>query len=112
MALRPLTKAALIAARERGPRKRLFGLRTEDARSVARQGYKVFRGEREIGTISSGTFAPSFNRPLAMAYIRADAVDGNWPRPGDALEVEVRNRKAAASVTPLPFYRAPRPQSA
>ncbi len=96
---------ALRAQRERGLRKRLIGLRTDDARSVARQGYSVYRGKRPIGKVTSGTFAPSFNRPLAMAYVMADAVDGAWPREGDALEVEIRDRRVAATVTALPFYR-------
>jgi glycine cleavage system T protein (aminomethyltransferase) len=111
-------EAALEAERQRGLRKRLAGIQTEDARSVARQGYQLYRDNRAIGTITSGTFAPSFNRPLAMAYLTPDA--GGWPREGDVLEVAIRDRRVPASIVPLPFYRrgarqaaaAPRPQPA
>jgi glycine cleavage system T protein (aminomethyltransferase) len=103
---------AMKAERERGMRKRLLGIRTEDARTVARQGYAVWRDGREIGAITSGTFAPSFDRPLAIAYVAASAIEGRWPREGDALEVGVRNRKVAATVVPLPFYRRSAPRAA
>jgi aminomethyltransferase len=96
---------ALSKERASGLRKRLIGLRTADSRSVARQGYRLSRAGREIGTITSGTFAPSFDRPLAMAYVNEPAVAGAWPREGDTLEVEIRNRQVGAAVTALPFYR-------
>ena len=60
--------AALDAQQRDGLKRRLVGIRTEDGRSVARQGYKLFVGAREVGVMTSGTFAPSFNRPLGMAY--------------------------------------------
>jgi len=96
---------ALRKERASGLRKRLIGLRTTDSRSVARQGYRLSRDGREIGTVTSGTFAPSFGRPLAMAYVTGSAVAGAWPREGDSLEVEIRNRRVGATVTALPFYR-------
>jgi aminomethyltransferase len=96
---------ALTAQRNRGLSKRLAGIRTEDGRSVARRGYKLFRGDRELGVVTSGTFAPSFSRPLAMAYLTTDA-GGEIAAPvGSELEVEIRQRRVAARVVPLPFYR-------
>ncbi|HVA78212.1 MAG TPA: glycine cleavage system aminomethyltransferase GcvT [Candidatus Binataceae bacterium] len=98
--------AALRAQRRRGPAKRLIGLRTDDARSIARQGYKLFCAGREVGVVTSGTFAPTLERPIAMGYrgigeIHPDAAATT------ALEVEIRNRRAAATIVPLPFYRRP-----
>lgn len=91
--------AALEAQRRDGLKRRLVGIRTEDGRSVARQGYKLFVGEREVGAMTSGTFAPSFNRPLGMAYLATAA--GAPP----LVDVEIRNRRVGAAVTGLPFYR-------
>ena len=96
---------ALSKERTGGLRKRLIGLGTADSRSVARQGYRLYREGRELGTVTSGTFAPSFNRPLAMAYVDASAAGAAWPREGDTIEVEIRNRKLPATVMALPFYR-------
>ena len=97
---REFVGAAALAAQQRdGLKRRLVGIRTGDGRSVARQGYKLFVGERELGVMTSGTFAPSFNRPLGMAYL--DAAVGSPQQ----VEVEIRNRRVAATLTGLPFYR-------
>ena len=95
---------ALAAQRDGGTLRRLAGIRTDDAKSIARQGYKIYRDGSEVGVITSGTYAPSFDRPLAMAYLAASANLGD----GDHVEVAVRNRRVAATVTPLPFYRRDR----
>jgi aminomethyltransferase len=102
---------ALAAERASGLRKRLVGIRTEDGKSIARQGYKLFRDGGEVGVVTSGTFAPSFNRPLAMAYVTASAGEAAFAA-GSAFEVEIRNRKVAATVVQLPFYRRERGGSA
>jgi aminomethyltransferase len=94
-------ESALAEQRANGPRKRLIGMLTDDARTIARQGYRIFAGGADIGAITSGTFAPSLNRPIAMAY----AAGAREPAVGSKFEVEVRNRKVAASVTARPFYR-------
>jgi len=97
---------ALARELAQGSKKHLVGIRTDDGKSVARQGYKLFRDGGEIGVVTSGTFAPSFNRPLAMAYLRST------PGIGDGLPqtvtVEIRGHRVPATVTSLPFYRRDR----
>ena len=95
---------ALAAQRDCGTKRRLAGIRTDDGKSIARQSYKIYRDESEIGVITSGTYAPSFGRPLAMAYVAASANLHD----SDRVEVAIRNRKVAATVMPLPFYRRER----
>jgi aminomethyltransferase len=90
---------ALAAQRREGPKRRLAGIRTQDGRSVARQGYGLFLNGREIGKVTSGTFAPTFGRPLAMAYL--DSASGTPA----SVDVEIRTHRVAAAVVPLPFYR-------
>jgi aminomethyltransferase len=50
--------------------------------------------------VTSGTFSPTFEKALGMAYVpaRLDA-------PGTDLAIEVRGRALAAAVVPTPFYR-------
>ena len=97
-------EATLAAHRDGGARKRLIGLQTNDGKSIARQGYRIFRDAREIGVVTSETFAPSFDRPLAMGYVTmAGGVAAT--QAGDAIEVEIRNRSVAATAMPLPLYR-------
>ncbi len=92
---------ALKTEAERGPKKRLIGLVTEDGKSIARQGYRLFSGDRDVGVVTSGTFAPTLGRPIAMGYVTAPAAVAE----GDHLDVEIRNRRVAARVVKLPFYK-------
>ncbi len=96
--------AALTAQHDGGFRKILVGLQTDDGRMVARQGYRVFRDGVEAGIVTSGTFAPSIKRPIAMAYL-TPAGARHPPAVGESLEVEIRDRKTRATIVPRPFYR-------
>ena len=102
---------ALAAQHDLGLKKKLIGLQTDDGRMVARQGYRVFRNGDDAGVVTSGTFAPSIQRPIAMAYL-AVAGTNNVPAPGESLEVEIRERKIRATVVPRPFYRRDEPPAA
>lgn len=88
--------------RREGPRKRLIGIVSEDRRSVPRQGYRLLRSGVEAGVITSGSYAPSLERPVAMAYLHGE---GGELQVGDRLEVEIRNRPVAVRIARLPFYR-------
>ena len=80
-----------------GPARKRVGL-TLDGRQAAREGALVFSGDREVGRVTSGGFSPSLERPIAMAYVDADLAAA-----GTALEIDVRGRRLAATVTPMPF---------
>lgn len=77
---------------------RRIGLALSEKR-VPREGYAVFAGEKQIGHVTSGTFSPLFERPIAMAY-----VDVNASLEGVDLEVDIRGSRASAKLSPLPFY--------
>jgi aminomethyltransferase len=70
-----------------------------DGKRVARQGCPVLQSSEIVGEATSGTFSPTFERPIAMAYVRptAQAV-------GTRLAVDIRGTQHAAVVVPLPFY--------
>jgi len=91
-------REALRAARERGDRPRRVGLELAGKR-IAREGSLVFAGEREAGRVTSGTFSPTCNKSIAMAYVAADLA-----APGTAVEVDIRGKREAAKVVKLPFY--------
>ena len=95
----------LRSQREAGPRKRLVGIETDDARSIARQGYKLFRDGREAGIVTSGTTGPSIGRPIAMAYLASGEISPPASPAGGTVEVEIRSRRVPASIVKLPFYR-------
>lgn len=80
-----------------GALRKRVGLAIE-GRQPAREGAAVFAGDLAVGTVTSGGFAPSVGAPIAMAYVAsASAADGT------PLEIEVRGRRLAATVVPMPF---------
>lgn len=58
--------------------------------------------EDEIGIITSGCLSPTFNRPIAMGYIR---IAHN--KPDEPVFIERDLKKISATVTNLPFYQRP-----
>ena len=72
-----------------------------EGRVIAREGAKIFSIENEeIGKITSGTFGPSVNAPVAMGYINSD-----FSGIGNKIKIEVRGKKYNAKVSALPFYK-------
>ena len=80
-----------------GTSRKWVGLKLE-GRLPAREGAQVFAGEAHVGTVTSGGFSPTLQAPIAMAYVAAAQA-----APGTALEVEVRGKRLAATVSPTPF---------
>jgi len=76
-----------------------FGLQMT-GRGIAREHCPVYRGEELIGHTTSGTFCPFLNQAVAMALLKK----GNLTT-GDTLEVDVRGKRIAAQIVPLPFYK-------
>jgi aminomethyltransferase len=90
-------REALRAAKA-GSYLRRVGLILEGKR-VARQGAAIRHEGRTVGQVTSGTYSPTLERPIAMGYIeRALAT------PGTALEVDVRGEAISANLVKLPFY--------
>lgn len=89
---------AVRHAYDTGPRQRLVGLRV-DGRAPVRSGAELRDSEGALaGRVTSGTFAPSLNAPIALGYIRHDRAED-----GTLLEATLRGRGVALHVVPLPF---------
>ncbi|BAC91471.1 glycine cleavage system aminomethyltransferase GcvT [Gloeobacter violaceus] len=89
----------LLAQKAQGTERRLVGL-TVEGRQIARHGYGLFDGEQQVGVVTSGTLTPTVDRPIALAYV------GKPFAPiGSRLEVDIRGRRAMATVVKRPFYR-------
>ena len=72
-----------------------------EGKIIAREGVKIFSKEdQEIGSITSGTFGPSVNGPIAMGYVKFD-----FSKPGTRVLLEVRGKKYNANISELPFYK-------
>ncbi len=68
-------------------------------RGIIREHQTVYVGDKAIGQTTSGTMCPFLGKALAMAYI-----DRAYSEVGSEVEVDVRGRRVAAKVVPLPFY--------
>lgn len=91
------------ALTRRDPERRVrVGLRLNDKR-IAREGFPVRDGEREVGVVTSGTFGPTVGASIAMAYLDPGAAGA--AEPGRRVEVLVRGSPVPAEVVGLPFYR-------
>jgi aminomethyltransferase len=92
-----------LARRRQDPKlRRRIGLELSGKR-LAREGARVLKDAQEIGAVTSGTFAPTLQKAIAMAY-----VDPTQSSPGVACEVDVRGKPEPARVVPLPFYKRPK----
>ena len=83
-----------------GPKKIRVVIKPE-GRLIAREKSKLFNESNlPIGEITSGTFGPSVNGPIAMGYI-----DKDFSKANTKILVEVRGKKYPANICGLPFYK-------
>jgi aminomethyltransferase len=88
----------ILAELESGAAQKRVGLNVE-GRQPVREGALVLDLEgNEIGRITSGTFSPSLQRPIAMGYVATV-----FAEPGTVLKLEQRGKLFEATVTPMPF---------
>jgi aminomethyltransferase len=84
--------------RAAGPKRRLVGLEMGD-RAAARHGFPVLHGGRSVGTVTSGSYGPSVDRTIALAYVETPLA-----AVGTELAVEIRGQGRPARVVKTPFY--------
>jgi aminomethyltransferase len=92
--------ARVLEQIESGAPRRRAGLKPRD-RTPVRAGAALYAdatASQPIGAVTSGGFGPSAAAPVAMGYVPAFAA-----APGRALFAEVRARRIAIEVVPLPF---------
>ena len=95
-------REALEKAKAVGVKRTLVGLEMTE-RGIARDGYKVLGGGREIGYVTSGSPAPFLKRNIALAYVPPES-----SAIGTAVKVEIRGQGVGAVVVTTPFYKRPR----
>jgi aminomethyltransferase len=95
-------KAALAHRQGDATRRVRVGLEVE-GRRPAREGMAVTAEGRPVGVVTSGTFAPTLQKAIAMAYVEPAVA-----AVGTALGVDVRGKAESARVVPLPFYKRPK----
>jgi aminomethyltransferase len=95
-------KKALTIIKGQGIKKKLVGMEMT-GRGIARHGYKVFSGAQEIGVVTSGTFSPTLNKAIGLAF-----VDMTYSEPDTEMTIAIRDIISPANVVKIPFYKRER----
>ncbi|HLM04773.1 MAG TPA: glycine cleavage system aminomethyltransferase GcvT [Blastococcus sp.] len=95
-------REALLAEKESGPSRLLWGLRAS-GRGIPRPGMAVLGADgARVGEVTSGTFSPTLRTGIGLALIDTSAGVGE----GDALAVDVRGRQEPVEVVRPPFVES------
>ncbi len=86
----------LVHLRDGAPRKRV-GF-TVEGRVPVREGATLFAGGEAVGTVTSGGFSPTLDKPIGMAI-----VDTAHAAVATVLEAEVRGRRVPVHIASMPF---------
>jgi glycine cleavage system T protein (aminomethyltransferase) len=85
----------LLARHVEPPVKRRVGL-VLAGRRIARETMPVLAGDRQVGEVTSGTWSPLREQPIAQAYLETDVA-----REGASVEIDVRGRRETARVVAI-----------
>lgn len=81
------------------PRRRLVCLELE-GRAFPRKGYDIINDDEVVGQVTSGTFSPSLQKPIALGYLPLEST-----RIGNKVNIRIRDRLFTAIVIKPPFYK-------
>ena len=96
-------KDSLLQVKARGPERRLAGF-VMNARGIPRHGQTILHEGRAVGEVTSGGRAPSLNLDIGIGLLPTALA-----RKDTKIDIDIRGRHVPATITPMPFYRRPRP---
>ncbi len=96
-----LGRKVLAEQKRNGAPRQLVGFEMV-GRGIARHGYPVWLDGRQVGAVTSGTYAPFLKKAIGLAYLPSARC-----AVGTDFEVEVRGQRVAARVVATPFYKRP-----
>ena len=91
---------AIARVRAEGPAEKLAPVQDRGRRDPAPGQPGARRAARPVGVVTSGTFSPSLEIGIGMAYVRADLAE-----PGTEVEIDVRGKRRPARIASKPLYR-------
>jgi aminomethyltransferase len=90
---------ALAAQKAAGIPRKLVGFEVR-GRGIARQGHAVVSEGGTVGAVTSGTWSPTFEKAVGLAYVPPEMA-----APGTPLAIDVRGKALPAVVVETPFYK-------
>lgn len=89
----------LAQQQQTGVRRKIAGF-VLTGRGVPRSEYPVISGGRQIGMVTTGSYAPTLEKNLGLALVEAD-----FAKIGQQFSIEIRGKEISAEVISKPFYR-------
>ncbi len=89
----------LTAQKKEGVKRQLTGFEMID-RGIPRQDCPIQKAGKEIGRVTSGSFAPSLQKNIGLGYVPAEDAE-----PGREIEIVIRANPLKARIVKLPFYK-------
>jgi len=84
--------------RDEKPARNLVGL-SVTGKGFPRHGTPLFQGDRQVGTVTSGSIAPALNTGVCLGL-----VEYGVRKNGTEMEAEVRGKRIPVKVVGIPFY--------
>ncbi|MGB2868447.1 MAG: glycine cleavage system aminomethyltransferase GcvT [Bacteroidota bacterium] len=94
-------KEVLVRAKSSGLKRKLVGF-TLPEKNLARHGYQVNANGAGVGQVTSGTFSPSLQKGIGLAYVGTEYAKG-----GTTLSISIRGKDVPATLVQVPFIRKP-----
>jgi len=94
-----IARNILEKEKQEKPNRRLICLELE-GRAFPRHGYDLVNADKTVGQVTSGTFSPSLQKPIAMGYLPR-----KMTKIGNQVNVKIRDRLYPAVVVKPPFYK-------
>ena len=89
----------ILKEREESPSRKRVGIQPLE-RAPAREGTEIHINGQRVGSVTSGGFGPSVEKPVAMGYVAAEHA-----APGTEVDLMVRGKARAAEICELPFIQ-------
>ena len=92
-------RTVLAEQKAAGVEKKCVAFKMTDKSAPPRPQYPIWSNGAKAGVVTSGTQSPSLGIGIGMGY-----VPSNLARPGTAIEIEIRGKRAPAVVVQKPIY--------
>lgn len=92
---------ALLKQRDAGLTRKLVGFEMR-GRGIGRDGYEALLAGQPAGWVTSGSPSPTLQKNIGLCYLPIAHA-----KPGEKIEIVVRNQAVEAETVPTPFYKRP-----
>lgn len=82
------------------PLRRLVGFEVKAEKFIPRHNYLIYKGDLQVGFVTSGTMSPTLKKPIGMAYVPFEEKNV-----GNILEIEARGKRFPIEIVKIPFLK-------